>query len=226
MDVAPLDMSPVLGDLTATARALVAASGGEWKFAVDGPWAFATPVGVRLPGAGLEAAHLRHRGLGRRRAGRHRPRPRGRGGSVQVRRRPQDRPAPQLHPRRPGVGREVPHHLPGRRRPGRPPGRGLPPGHRGPGRAGHPLRPGLPAGQPGPLPLRRLLRLAGDRHRRHRRPPDQGSRRIAAARRAHAVLPGAVVAGRPVPARPTGRRGPERDPRPWSSTAATASRGP
>ena len=52
MDVAPLDMPPVLGDLSATARALVAASDGEWRFSVEGPWAFATPVGARSPEQG------------------------------------------------------------------------------------------------------------------------------------------------------------------------------
>jgi hypothetical protein len=48
MDVAPL----VLGDLSATARALVAASDGDWTFEVAGPWAFATPVGARSPEQG------------------------------------------------------------------------------------------------------------------------------------------------------------------------------
>ncbi|HEV7535409.1 MAG TPA: hypothetical protein VGP90_07215, partial [Acidimicrobiia bacterium] len=51
MDVAPLDM-PVIGDLTATARALLAASGAEWRFAVEGPWALATPVDARSPEQG------------------------------------------------------------------------------------------------------------------------------------------------------------------------------
>jgi hypothetical protein len=51
MDVAPLDM-PVIGDLTATARALLAASGAEWRFSVEGPWALATPVGARSPEQG------------------------------------------------------------------------------------------------------------------------------------------------------------------------------
>ncbi len=174
----------------------------------------------------MEAAHLSHRDVGGRCAGRHRPRPGGRRRSVQVRRRSSRRPAPQLHPRRSGLGREVPHRLPGRRRPGRPPGRGLPPGHPGPDRAGHPLRPGLPAGQPGPLPLRRLLGLAGDRRRRTRRPPDQGARRQAAGRRAHRLLPGAVLAGptRSSPPRPQRRAPAGRTAAPWSSTTATASR--
>ena len=52
MDIAPLDMAPVLGDLSASARALVAASDGEWSFEVVGPWAFATPVGARSPEQG------------------------------------------------------------------------------------------------------------------------------------------------------------------------------
>jgi hypothetical protein len=51
MDVAPLDM-PVLGDLSVTARALLAASGAEWTFSVAGPWAFATPAGARSPEQG------------------------------------------------------------------------------------------------------------------------------------------------------------------------------
>ncbi|MEW6473210.1 MAG: class IV lanthionine synthetase LanL [Actinomycetota bacterium] len=51
MDVARLDM-PLLGELSATGRALVAASGGEWSFEVVGPWAFATPVGARTPEQG------------------------------------------------------------------------------------------------------------------------------------------------------------------------------
>ena len=48
MDVAPL----VLGDLSASARALVAASESQWSFEVVGPWAFATPVGARSPEQG------------------------------------------------------------------------------------------------------------------------------------------------------------------------------
>ena len=48
MDVAPL----VLGDLSVSARALVAASDGEWRFEVVGPWAFATPVGSHSPEQG------------------------------------------------------------------------------------------------------------------------------------------------------------------------------
>src|SRR5256885_700573 len=51
MDVAPLDL-PVLGDLSVTARALLAASGAEWRFSVEGPWALATPVGARSPEQG------------------------------------------------------------------------------------------------------------------------------------------------------------------------------
>ena len=51
MDVAPLDR-PVLDDLSVSARALLAASGAEWSFSVDGPWAFATPTGVRSPEQG------------------------------------------------------------------------------------------------------------------------------------------------------------------------------
>src|SRR4051794_20006668 len=51
MDVAPLDVQ-VLSDLTVTARALLAASGAEWRFSVGGPWALATPVGGRSPEQG------------------------------------------------------------------------------------------------------------------------------------------------------------------------------
>ncbi|HEY0398900.1 MAG TPA: class IV lanthionine synthetase LanL, partial [Acidimicrobiia bacterium] len=51
MDVAPLDVQ-VLSDLTVTARALLAASGAEWRFSVEGPWALATPVGARSPEQG------------------------------------------------------------------------------------------------------------------------------------------------------------------------------
>src|SRR5256714_6118597 len=51
MDVAPLDL-PVLGDLSVTARALLAASGAEWRFSVEGPWALATPVGAHSPEQG------------------------------------------------------------------------------------------------------------------------------------------------------------------------------
>ena len=51
MDVAPLDRL-VLDDLSVSARALLAASGAEWSFSVDGPWAFATPAGVRSPEQG------------------------------------------------------------------------------------------------------------------------------------------------------------------------------
>src|SRR5258708_7182150 len=52
MDVAPLDMPPVLADLSVTARALLAASGAQWTFSVEGPWALATPGGVRSPQQG------------------------------------------------------------------------------------------------------------------------------------------------------------------------------
>jgi hypothetical protein len=51
MDVAPLDVR-VLSDLTVTARALLAASGGEWRFSVEGPWALATPFGAHSPEQG------------------------------------------------------------------------------------------------------------------------------------------------------------------------------
>ncbi|HET9769554.1 MAG TPA: hypothetical protein VFS16_01600, partial [Acidimicrobiia bacterium] len=51
MDVAPLDR-PVLSDLSVSARALLAASGAEWSFSVDGPWAFASPAGARSPEQG------------------------------------------------------------------------------------------------------------------------------------------------------------------------------
>ncbi|MGH9005793.1 MAG: class IV lanthionine synthetase LanL, partial [Acidimicrobiia bacterium] len=52
MDVAPLDMPTLVGDLSVTARAVLAASGAEWRFSVEGPWAFATPVGVSSPEQG------------------------------------------------------------------------------------------------------------------------------------------------------------------------------
>jgi Lanthionine synthetase C-like protein/Protein kinase domain len=52
MEVTPLDAAPVLGDLAVTARALVAAAGAEWRFSVEGPWAYGTPAGVRLPEQG------------------------------------------------------------------------------------------------------------------------------------------------------------------------------
>ncbi|HYH50482.1 MAG TPA: hypothetical protein VEG38_13135, partial [Acidimicrobiia bacterium] len=57
MDVAPLALPlqigpPVISDLSATARALVAASEGEWRFEVVGPWAFATPAGAHSPEQG------------------------------------------------------------------------------------------------------------------------------------------------------------------------------
>jgi hypothetical protein len=52
LDAGPLGSGPVLDDLAATARALVAASGADWGFSVDGPWAFATPAGVRSPEQG------------------------------------------------------------------------------------------------------------------------------------------------------------------------------
>src|SRR5687768_1515149 len=51
MDVAPLDR-PVLDDLSVSARALLATSGAEWSFSVDGPWAFATPTDARSPEQG------------------------------------------------------------------------------------------------------------------------------------------------------------------------------
>ena len=219
----PLDM-PVLGDLAVTARALVAASGAEWRFSVEGPWAFATPVGVRSPEQGwklhvsaTEASAadvlaatlpvLVAEGVPFKFAAGH-----------QV-----VRLLNSTHADRASGGKFITIY-PGRRRPGRPPGRGLPPGHRGPGRAGHPLRPGLPAGQPGPLPLRRLLRCPGGRRRRRRRPPDQGPRRGAPARRAHRLLPGAVLAGRPVPAHCRGSAAPggQRRPPPGRPATATA----
>jgi hypothetical protein len=53
MEVTPLDAAaPVLGDLAVTARALVAAAGAEWKFSVEGPWAYGTPAGIQLPEQG------------------------------------------------------------------------------------------------------------------------------------------------------------------------------
>jgi hypothetical protein len=52
MDVAPLDMPSVLTDFSATARALVAAAAGDWRFEVTGPWAFATPAGAKTPDQG------------------------------------------------------------------------------------------------------------------------------------------------------------------------------
>jgi hypothetical protein len=52
MEVRPLDASPVYGDLAVTARAAVASSGAEWRFAVEGPWAFATPVAAHSPEQG------------------------------------------------------------------------------------------------------------------------------------------------------------------------------
>jgi hypothetical protein len=52
MEVTRLDAGPVLGDLAESARALVAASGAEWRFSVDGPWAFATPAGAASPEQG------------------------------------------------------------------------------------------------------------------------------------------------------------------------------
>jgi hypothetical protein len=51
MDVVPLDM-PVLDELTASGRALVAAAGDHWRFSVQGPWAHATPAGVETPEQG------------------------------------------------------------------------------------------------------------------------------------------------------------------------------
>ena len=52
MEVTPLDAAQLLGDLAVTARALVASSGAEWGFSVEGPWAFATPAGARSPEQG------------------------------------------------------------------------------------------------------------------------------------------------------------------------------
>jgi hypothetical protein len=52
MEVTPLAASTVLGDLAATARAVVASSAAEWKFSVEGPWAFASPVGAQSPEQG------------------------------------------------------------------------------------------------------------------------------------------------------------------------------
>lgn len=56
MDVAPLAVplrtGPVVADLSASARAFVAASQAEWKFEVAGPWAYVTPVGARSPEQG------------------------------------------------------------------------------------------------------------------------------------------------------------------------------
>ncbi|HKN89204.1 MAG TPA: hypothetical protein VJ622_02895, partial [Acidimicrobiia bacterium] len=51
MDVGHLDV-PVLGDLCVAARALLPAEGDGWRFSVEGPWAFATPVGARSPEQG------------------------------------------------------------------------------------------------------------------------------------------------------------------------------
>ncbi len=52
MEVTPLAASTVLGDLAVTARAVVASSGAEWRFSVEGPWAFATPIGAQSPEQG------------------------------------------------------------------------------------------------------------------------------------------------------------------------------
>jgi Lanthionine synthetase C-like protein/Protein kinase domain len=52
LDAGPLHAGPVLGDLAVTGRALLAAAADEWSFSVDGPWAFATPAGVRSPEQG------------------------------------------------------------------------------------------------------------------------------------------------------------------------------
>src|ERR687895_737535 len=53
MEVTPLDAAaPVLGDLAVAARAVVASSHAEWRFSVEGPWAFATPTGSRSPEQG------------------------------------------------------------------------------------------------------------------------------------------------------------------------------
>ena len=52
MELAPLAVPAIAGDLTVTARALLAASGAEWRFSVEGPWAFATPTGACTPEQG------------------------------------------------------------------------------------------------------------------------------------------------------------------------------
>ena len=52
MEVTPLAASTVLGDLAVTARAVVASSAAEWRFSVEGPWAFATPMGAQSPEQG------------------------------------------------------------------------------------------------------------------------------------------------------------------------------
>ena len=52
MEVTPLAASTVLGDLAVTARAVVASSAAEWRFSVEGPWAFATPIGAQSPEQG------------------------------------------------------------------------------------------------------------------------------------------------------------------------------
>src|SRR5438270_7113298 len=51
MDVAPLERL-VGDDLGVAARALLPAEGDGWRFSVEGPWAFATPVGARSPEQG------------------------------------------------------------------------------------------------------------------------------------------------------------------------------
>ena len=51
MDVASLGQL-VDDDLSVAARALLAASGAEWRFSVEGPWAVATPVAARSPEQG------------------------------------------------------------------------------------------------------------------------------------------------------------------------------
>ena len=52
MEVTPLTASTVIGDLAVTARAVVASSAAEWNFSVEGPWAFASPVGAQSPEQG------------------------------------------------------------------------------------------------------------------------------------------------------------------------------
>jgi hypothetical protein len=52
MEVTPLDVAAVVGDLAVAARALVASSGAPWRFSVEGPWACATPAESRSPEQG------------------------------------------------------------------------------------------------------------------------------------------------------------------------------
>jgi len=51
MDAASLGQL-VDDDLSVAARALLAASGAEWRFSVEGPWAVVTPVGAQSPEQG------------------------------------------------------------------------------------------------------------------------------------------------------------------------------